>query len=457
MKAEHHGRCAPFALAARRGLLALALVAVWQVGHAAGFPGFMAKVTGKNTTVGTASNGTPIVTTGTGLSAGGGWQNAGNYGVAQGASGAVNVGGKGNVPVNGKSVPAEVTGTVSKTDIAAAVVGCATGGVVGCALAAVPLAIAWMNLSGARVNPETKQLELQDTTVCTMAPCFDYRLNTFGGEAWWPSAETACRNAEGLPADLHFYSVEVNPLQCRYSNADGSDTNYRFGLQTRSAPPKSPTWYPATPQEVKDALYKKDPAPGIVPELEKAGAGSAMPVGNPAITGPTTIIGPTTTTTNNIDNSVRTSTTTNTYNYAGSTVTNTGSTTTTSTTTSSGQTTESTTSTMNPGDEAPAEEPKETQCDKYPDTLGCAELDTPEGTIPKSTKEVSYTAESVWGGGSCPADKTWASQTLGQSYTLVPWAKACEWAVGMRAVVLLLAAWAAFWIVMPGNTQVKPQ
>jgi hypothetical protein len=471
MKADRHGCCASPALAACRGLLALALVAVSLSGHAAGFPAFMQTVTGKSTTVKAASNGTPIVTTSVGLTPGGGWQSAGNFGVAQGTAGAINVAGKGNVNVNGKQVPVQVNGSVSKSDIAGAVISCATGGMLGCAAAAIPLAMAWMGNAGTRINPENGALELNTSAGCSVYPCTRYTYQKDGWVSNGYTMESACAGTIGrtiltggstlvITGAALFGTVcgvgytRTNGTVVAPGAGEGLGMSSQGGLQ-----PPSPTWYPTTSAAAREALIKSNPVPGIVSELANAGATpESLPVGSIGVTGPASIAGATTTTTNNIDNSVKTSTTTNNYTYNGGTVTNAGTVTTSTTTGPSGTTTESTTSTMNPGDEAaaPPEENK-VQCDKYPNSLGCAELDTPAGTIPKATKEVSYTAESVWGGGSCPQDKQWASQTMGRSYTLIPWSTACGWAVSMRAVVLLLAAWAAFWIVMPGNTQVKPQ
>ncbi|MCJ0765332.1 hypothetical protein [Variovorax terrae] len=94
------------------------------------------------------------------------------------------------------------------------------------------------------------------------------------------------------------------------------------------------------------------------------------------------------------------------------------------------------------------------QCAKYPNSVACAELDVPGGDIPRTSKELTYAAEDLgFGGGSCPADIV---KTIhGQSITVFSYAKGCEIASGpLRALVLSLSAFAAFLILMPGETRV---
>ena len=200
------------------------------------------------------------------------------------------------------------------------------------------------------------------------------------------------------------------------------------------------------------APYMDAPSSGnVIGEI--LSQGGTIPLGTPTVTGPSSIKGPESTT-NNPDGSRTVTSTTNNYVTNGNTITNTTNTTTTTTYNNDNSVRNVTTTTTAPTEEAE----KTDRCKEFPERVGCVELgEVPEGKIPKETKNVTFAPESVWGGGSCPSDKTWSSQTLGQSYVLIPWGEVCGWAGAMRAVVLVLAAWAAFWIVMPGNTQVKPQ
>lgn len=91
------------------------------------------------------------------------------------------------------------------------------------------------------------------------------------------------------------------------------------------------------------------------------------------------------------------------------------------------------------------------ECEKSPKSAGCAELDTPEGEIPRSSRTVTYQAEDVFGGGSCPANLTANVGLLRKSVTVWDWQKTCELALPLRALILALASFAAFLIVMPGK------
>lgn len=92
-------------------------------------------------------------------------------------------------------------------------------------------------------------------------------------------------------------------------------------------------------------------------------------------------------------------------------------------------------------------------CEKNPGILACAkpELDTPNGEIPRTSKTITYQPENLgFGGGSCPADIT--QMIGGRAVTIFSYAKACEILSGpVRALVLVLGAWIAMMILMPGG------
>jgi hypothetical protein len=380
------------------------------------------------------------------------------------SGGGVTVGASGKANVGGSGVPVDVAGAVTKDAIVGGVVGLVTGGIPGAIRgAAIPLAVAYMSSSGTRISPTVPDgLEMQDQTDCYVN-CFWYTQNfdTAPTKKKYPSREAACTAfgislAESYPPPR---VVTAGPgpteLTCwdQIRNADGmlytENTAYPALQRAGARPPDSGTWYPATPQQVKDALYKKDPDPNIVNELDAAGV--PLAVGEVTVTGPITITGPTVTTTNNIDNSVKTTTTTNNYNYNGAKVTSTGTTTKTETTKADGTKTEDTTTTMNPGDQQPAKpEDPPVQCDKYPNSLGCSEIDTPSIDIPKDTKNITFREESVFSGGSCPANKTMSLRNVG-AVTVWDWNQACSYIVQIRALVLALATFAAFLIILPGK------
>lgn len=114
----------------------------------------------------------------------------------------------------------------------------------------------------------------------------------------------------------------------------------------------------------------------------------------------------------------------------------------------------STDPTTEPSTDTPREDGKEDRdfCDKHPESLACTELDTPEGEIPKSTFEVSYSIENSWGSGSCPADKY--ATLAGKSIKVYDWAQTCDYvATYVRPILLVLCALGALFIVMPGRAE----
>ena len=185
--------------------------------------------------------------------------------------------------------------------------------------------------------------------------------------------------------------------------------------------------------------------------LEK---GAEFPLPNPTVTGPSQIQGPEKTTTNP-DGSRTVERTTYNFQTAGNTINNTSNVTTTTTYNTDNSVRNTSTTTTTPTDE---ERDPEDPCEKRPNSIGCQELEDPPKTeIPKETKTITYAEEAGIGGGSCPADVMWSPQSIAGTYKFIDWQQACGWALQLKWIVILLATWAAFWIVMPGNTQVKPQ
>lgn len=207
----------------------------------------------------------------------------------------------------------------------------------------------------------------------------------------------------------------------------------------------TPTTAVLTDQEIIDAIANKSGWPSTS-SLSKAVAdavasGEPLDAPAPTVSGPATAPGPTSTTTSGNT----TTTTNNTYNinYSNNQVTYN----TTSTTTINDGTT-TTTSTTTTADDQPASE-----CQKNPNSLNCADLDVPDGTIPKTTKNIAYTAETWFGGGSCPADKYLT--THGQQIKVWDWQSTCSNLVTyFRPVLLIVAAVMAMFIVLPKGAEV---
>ncbi|MDH1903417.1 hypothetical protein N5D67_14025 [Comamonas aquatica] len=99
-------------------------------------------------------------------------------------------------------------------------------------------------------------------------------------------------------------------------------------------------------------------------------------------------------------------------------------------------------------DEAP-KEPEKDPCEKNPDSLACAELDTPEGEIPETEIQLNYEYESLFGNGSCPATDT--VPLFGQQVHVVDMPKICSQVQNyMQPFVLLSAALIAMAIFAGG-------
>jgi hypothetical protein len=206
------------------------------------------------------------------------------------------------------------------------------------------------------------------------------------------------------------------------------------------------------------------PDPRIVKELLDKGADIPLPTQGGTVTGPGSVDGPESTTINP-DGSRTVEKTTYHFTTNGNTVTNTtNNVTTTIYNTDNSVRSVSTRSTTTTDDVVPPKTGQETEteteperedpCKANPERVGCMEVDRPEGEIPKTTKNITFEAEDVLGGGVCPANVTASFQTLGgQSATIVDWQTFCGQALPLRALVMGLAAIMAFFIIMPGGVR----
>ncbi|SFQ68797.1 hypothetical protein SAMN05216567_12668 [Variovorax sp. OK605] len=390
------------------------------------------------------------------------------------ASAGVNLAGTATVPVNGSTVPVAVKANLG-TDVlipaAISGIGCVQGGVVGvlacaavgAAVAGAPLAYDWITRAGGRINPETGAFERKDPVSCTVGPCYEWQF-TFGGAAAVPPLPGGWYKEKSCPVGfktyyngytLIFKGLSADSSGCLYDGWSGTNTSGAPALanqnqqafQSRTRVPDGYTnWLPSSMNDIAPYMSNLPVDPGIVRELADRG----IELGNPPlqVTGPSSVAGPTTsTTTNNTTNNTSSTVTTNTtnnYTYEGNKVINIGTSITSTTTTKNADGTTSTTgtstTTTTPG--TPAEPPEQkVQCDKYPNSLGCSDLDVPSGDIPKSNKNITFSEEAVLGGGSCPADRL-----IGQ-YTF-SYAPTCSTITSyVRPLVLMIAGWMAIVII----------
>lgn len=164
--------------------------------------------------------------------------------------------------------------------------------------------------------------------------------------------------------------------------------------------------------------------------------GTNTPV-SPGHTGPT-------------DSGTRTTTKTTIANntYSGDTMT-----TTTVTNTTTNITNNITNNTTNVGtsteetDKAPEKE--KPTCEENPDSLECAELDTPEGEIPRDEIQITFQPDDLGlGGGSCPGDRS-----LGGDYVF-SYAATCDMLSSYgRYLVWILASMSALLIIFVGRSE----
>ena len=87
-------------------------------------------------------------------------------------------------------------------------------------------------------------------------------------------------------------------------------------------------------------------------------------------------------------------------------------------------------------------------CEKNPNSLICKEidLDTPNGQIPKTTRNIEFTQDGSFGSGYCPSDKY--QSIAGQNLLVIDWRQRCDaieaW---VKPVVIALSIFMAFMIV----------
>jgi len=299
-----------------------------------------AAVNGKTTTIGTGGGALKVI---------------GPSGTkAQSASGGVTVADAVKAPVAGKEVPVTVTAEVPKSAIVEAVAGCFTGGLVGCVIGvATPIALAYVANNGLRLNPVTGVPEYTDPKICTMSPCYKFWFSSDSApqstQAWYlddaAANWTAYRNTLNDANRAQLNSCNQTTFACSwtfYNKTTGAKAFDFSQTAVRSnATPASPTWYPATPQNVKDNLYRNNPPVGVIDELSRYG-NINWPNATPTVSGPASIDGPKTVT-NKPDGSKETRQERTDYSYDGPTVTRKGTTTVTTTTGPDGTTVTSTT------------------------------------------------------------------------------------------------------------------
>lgn len=415
----------------------------------------------------------------------GGWTQAGNYGVPTNATGptaGVNwkgefVQGKGGyVDKDGRSYgqdgvryPASGSYSIPWSSVAgaAAAVVCVVGtagacGVAGAVAAATPYIMDWMQRAGLSRNPQTGDIEQPDPMVCSSAPCYFWGS---GGTFPYPTYYAACaaKPAQFKATNPSFNFALVSAILssgtqavCTIQRTDSSGQNPVLiqdnvvRATQRNPDPPSPN-IKKTIQQIIEEMAKVNPDPRVWGETIERGGTVEMP--NPSVTGPNAVQGPETVR-QNADGTREVSRTTYNFNTEGNKIINTSNVTTTNIYNSSNVQTGTTTTTTTPSDNSPGMTPEpDDACKKHPEALGCQKIDfdTPDGEIPRESKDVTFQAENVLGGGSCPADVYAGMTSTGQTLKVWDWQATCNYFLPIRFILMALAAFSAVLIIMPGG------
>ena len=328
-------------------------------------------------------------------------------------------------------------------------------------------------------NPDgTLKFEKTDPSICSVAPCYEYQIDdsanssittawlkspVAAGEAFatqWNSTNSCNQNyprskftyLSNNTVSVTFSTETITPGTCVLTA--GSNAVRPVGSR-QVAPVSNPPRFTVGDAELEDKLKAWPALPRLIGELDEKGQPIPWPaeeiedMPSPLVISPRVTVNP--------DGSTVTERTTlrpyrgpdgKTVNWERTTaVTNTTAPNPSGATTS---TTTTTTSNSGPSDSKKDDRP---ECEKSPDTLGCSKLDTPDGTIPKSDKNVSYAAEVMFGSGSCPADRSVNQLLTGRSIVL-SYAQTCDsLARYVQPLIIAIALFMAYLIILPGNRE----
>ena len=344
------------------------------------------------------------------------------------------------------------------------------GGPVGLAFLALPAIIEWMD--DANVVHEDGEFKKPDPLFCS-SNCYNYTIQSQDTAQYqtFPHATTACNWAK--PADQDFgsyvytYTVtSITTSRCNIRRSDNVTTFINFTRVSRT-PDVGDGLTTATPLEVETAMSAINTSPEALAELYKLG--ETMNLANPIpdlvdtlraefeARSPESV---TTEETTSPTEDKTAETTCATYTQVVGNVLSLVENCETVTTTQAKDpvtgdpvgaptTTTTTSGTNQPDPQTKPEEQAEGLCQLFPNIAACAELGTATETIPTSSQSVSYTPESVFGAGTCPADKTFVA--YGQTLQLTNMAQACDLLdTYVKPIAILLAAFAALMIVAVG-------
>jgi len=412
------------------------------------FTGFMSNITGTGKqTVTYGSNGTPIV-------------GAGVPNIATGG-GAPTVTRTGSLPLGG-GVRLPITTTAKVAPILGAALlrkgmGALTVFGIGSALYDTAKELGF-TLTGDPLDP----VDRQDTNICTVGPCYEYKTQYTA--TYYASKAEACAYVVTRFNGGVQTGMSGNAWQGTFINSVQQTSVYNSTLTVRSVTPAASNLVPSTMSELEAAIAAKSGWPSssaVSQALVDASnlTGDDIPVEQPMVTGPSTVDGPTTTSTAGNKETSKKSQFTCTY-VDGATVMDGGSvactenvTTTEKVTTVDPVTgTPTTTSTVTDTTVQPAQptpDPEQSECQKNPNTLGCAEFGTVDPqTLRKETQAVTITPVNFGAASGCPSPLSRNFSVLGHSFSWsVSYQPLCDQLAILKALFLVMAAFLSAYVL----------
>ena len=346
----------------------------------------------------------------------------------------------GRLPIGGAGAVVDVTAKVVPT-------GRAIGDALGRFAGRLSLPLALINLASElnyilTKNPDgSTTFEKSNPDLCTVAPCYTYRITRYLQSPPMSTASAACTwwgndHLRMNPGYVFTITPRVNGEGCTFTGhmPGYSDAVYGAGWDSKvSRTPDALSYLPSNQQEFADAIAIKSgwPTSSALPSavVEALKGGESIGSATPTVTGPASVTGPSKTETSP-SGTVTTSTvhnitySTNNVNYSTvTTVNNNGVVTTTAST--------------------PDQQPD--QCAKYPDSVGCSKLDTPASdTLQKKTHAVTVTAVAFSSSSVCPGPLSFTVR--GASYG-VSYQPLCDRLALLKTLFLALAGVLAAFIV----------
>ena len=357
-----------------------------------------------------------------------------------------------NATVGGVTIP--VKSTISATAAATGKLALAlakVAGPVGVAVAAYDLFKSVQGVTVKYVSPGVLDITKITKGISCTSNCWNYST----GNGYAPTIAAAAALSQAVDSRYRYIGCNETTLMCEWLHIASNSPIYNAATK-RSVPPyetasesvgteadviTAASTTTAYPPNVVENMAKAAIESGIAPEVDET---------TKKISGPSTVGSPKVTTKTNPDGSTETTTEKSNITYQGNNIKIDNSSVVTNYNPTTNSTTTTTTTTENP--DKPVD-PSKTDCEKFPDAIGCQKIDfdTPTGDIPKSTRNITYAAENLgFGGGSCPADAYVTPHGMSQ-IKVFDWVSACGTITSyVKPMMLALAGFAALMIIFAG-------